>query len=224
MNLLDIIVIAVVLLSGLFAFARGFVKEALSVVAWVGAAFAALHGLPYAAPLAERFLPKGPVADAAAGFALFLVALVILSFITSAIASRVKKSALSAVDRTLGLVFGLVRGLVLVCLAYIALSWALPAGGQPQPTWIAQAKTLPLLANGAERLRQLVPASYLERAGSKVSDARRAAEQMKEAAGAMGALSTPHQNTPSTREHGPGYTPDARHDLDRLIQQRQESH
>jgi membrane protein required for colicin V production len=223
MNLLDIIVVAVVLLSGLFAFARGFVKEALSVAAWVGAAFAALYGLPYVAPLAERFLPKGPVADAAAGFAVLLVALIVLSFITSAVASRVKKSTLSALDRTLGLVFGLVRGVVLVCLAYIALSWALPAGGQQPPSWIAQAKTLPLLANGAERLRQLVPASYLERAGVRVNEARRAAEQMNEAAGAMGALSTPRQNTPSPREHGPAYTPDARHDLDRLIQQQQDS-
>jgi membrane protein required for colicin V production len=223
MNVLDIIVIAVVLLSGLFAFARGFVKEALSVAAWVGAAFAALYGLPYAAPLAERFLPKGPVVDAAAGFAVFVIALVVLSFITSAVASRVKKSALSAVDRTLGLIFGLVRGVVLVCLAYIALSWALPAGGQPQPTWIAQARTLPLLANGAERLRQLVPASYLERAGVKVNEARRAAEQVNEATGAMGALSTPRQSAPPSRDHGPGYTPDARHDLDRLIQQEQDS-
>jgi len=111
-----------------------------------------------------------------------------------------------------------------VCLAYIALSWALPAGGQPQPTWIAQAKTLPLLANGAERLRQLVPASYLERAGSKVSEARRAAEQMKEAAGAMGALSTPRHDATPPPEHSPAYPPDARRDLDRLIQQQQESH
>jgi membrane protein required for colicin V production len=224
MNLLDMIVIGVVLISGLFAFARGFVKEALSVVAWVGAAFAALHGLPYAAPMAERFLPKGPVADAAAGFVVFLVALVVLSFITSAIASHVKKSALSAVDRTLGLVFGLVRGLALVCLGYIALSWALPAGEHPQPTWIAEARTRPLLENGAKQLRQLVPAAYLERAGSKVNEARRAAQQMNEAAGAMGALSTPRQGTPPSREHAPGYTPDARHDLDRLIQQEQDSH
>jgi hypothetical protein len=111
-----------------------------------------------------------------------------------------------------------------VCLGYIALSWALPAGGQPQPSWIAEAKTLPLLANGAERLRRLVPASYLERAGSKVNEARRAAQQMNEAAGAMGALSTPRQSAPSTREPGTAYTPDARHDLDRLIQQQQEQH
>jgi len=151
MNLLDIIVIGVILLSGLFAFARGFVKEALSVAAWVGAAFAVLYGLPYAAPFAERFLPKGPVADAAAALALFLAALIVLSLATSAIAGRVKESSLSAVDRTLGLVFGLVRGLVLVCLLYVALSWALPAGRQQQPGWIAEAKTLPLLANGASR-------------------------------------------------------------------------
>jgi membrane protein required for colicin V production len=224
MNGLDVIVIAVILLSGLFAFARGFVKEALSVAAWIGAAFAALYGLPYVAPLAERFLTKGPVADAAAGFTVFLVALVILSVLTSFVASHVKRSGLSGVDRTLGLVFGLMRGLVLVCLAYIVLSWAVPATGQPPPTWIAQAKTLPLLANGAERLRRLVPASYLERAGSKVNEARRASEQMKEAAGAMGALSTPRQSPPSTREPGAAYTPDARHDLDRLIEQQQDRH
>ena len=221
MNVLDIVVVAVILLSGLFAFARGFVKEALSVVAWVGAAFAALYGLPFATPLAERFLPKGPVADGAAALAIFLVALVILSLLTSAVASRVKESALSAVDRTLGLIFGLVRGLVLVCLAYIALSWAVPAGGQPPPGWIAEAKTLPLLASGAERLRALVPAAYREKAETTVSETRRAAEQMREAAGAMGALSTPRAT--SARDRGPVYTPEEQRDLERLIRQQQDS-
>jgi len=62
MNALDIIVIAVIILSGLFAFARGFVKEALSVCAWVGAGFAALYARPFAMPIAERFLPAGAIA------------------------------------------------------------------------------------------------------------------------------------------------------------------
>jgi len=221
MNLLDIIVVAVILLSGLFAFARGFVKEALSVAAWVGAAFAGLYALPYAAPIADRFLPKGPVADATAAVTVFVIALVLLSLATSAIAGRVKESSLSAVDRTLGLIFGLVRGLVLVCLAYIVLSWALPLGKQPPPSWIAEARTLPLLANGAERLRGLVPPAYRTKAAATAEDTRRAAEQMKDAAGAMGALSTPRA-TP-VRERGPGYSPDDQRDLNRLIQQQQES-
>lgn len=222
MNLLDIIVIGVILLSGLFAFARGFVKEALSVAAWVGAAFAALYGLRYAAPVAERFLPKGPVADAAAALVLFLAALIVLSLLTSAVAGRVKESSLSAVDRTLGLVFGLVRGLVLVCLLYIALSWALPAGKQQQPGWIADAKTLPLLANGAERLRALVPAAYRARAEATAEDTRRAAEQMNEAASAMRALSSPRQPAAATHDRAGAYSPDDQRDLNRLIQQQQD--
>jgi membrane protein required for colicin V production len=224
MNLLDIIVVAVVLLSGLFAFARGFVREALSVAAWVGAGFAALYGLPYATPIAERFLPKGALAEAAAALAVFLVTLIVLSLLTSAVAGRVKDSALSAIDRTLGLIFGLVRGMVLVCLAYIALSWALPAGKQQPPTWIAESKTLPLLATGAERLRELVPASYRAKAQATVDDTRRAAEQMQEAAGAMGALSKPHQQTPPAKGSGAGYSNDDQRDLNRLIQQEQGAH
>ncbi len=222
MNLLDIIVVAVILLSGLFAFARGFVKEALSVAAWIGAGFAALYGLPYGTPLAERFLPQGAIAEAAAALAIFLIALVILSLVTSAVASRVKDSSLSAIDRTLGLVFGLVRGLVLVCLGYIALSWALPPARQQQPAWIAEAKTLPLLATGADRLRALVPAAYRAKAQATAERTRDAAAQMQEAAGAMGALSKPRPSATSVRGRS-GYSSEDQRDLNRLIQQQQDS-
>jgi membrane protein required for colicin V production len=221
MNLLDIIVVAVVLLSGLFAFARGFVKETLSVAAWVGAGFAALYGLPYATPLTERFLPKGALAEAAAALGIFLIVLIVLSLATSTVASRVKDSALSAIDRTLGLIFGLIRGLVLVCLGYIALSWALPAGRQP--AWIAQSKTLPLLATGAERLRELVPEAYRTKAAATAADTRRAAEQMQEAAGAMGALVTPHAGSAPPHGSGSGYSNEDRRGLNRLIEQEQGS-
>src|SRR6266478_5764826 len=105
-NALDIIVIAGIALSALFAFARGFVKEALSIGAWIGASVIALYGLPHARPFAKQFIASPMLADIAAGAVLFVVSLVVLSLITSMIASRVKNSALSAVDRALGLVFG----------------------------------------------------------------------------------------------------------------------
>lgn len=222
MNALDIIVIVVILLSGLFAFARGFVKEALSVAAWIGAGLAALYGLPFVTPIAERFLPRGAVASAAAGLVLFVLALIVLSLVTSALSRHVKASSLSAIDRTLGLIFGLARGLVLVCLAYIALSWAVPEASQPD--WIAQAKTRPFLANGADALRALVPAAYRTKATATADDTRRAAERFNEAAGAISALSHPHP--PADPKHGsvPGYTPESQRELDRLIQQQQDQH
>ena len=222
MNALDIVVIVVIVLSGLFAFARGFVKEALSVAAWIGAGFVALYGLPFATPIAARFLPKGAVAEAAAGLVLFVLALIVLSLITSALSRRVKASSLSAIDRTLGLIFGLARGLVLVCLGYIALSWALPEASQPD--WIAQARTRPLLANGADELRALVPAAYRTRAAATAENSRRAAERLDEAASAISALSRPRPAADSRRGPVAGYTTENQRELDRLIQQQQDQH
>jgi membrane protein required for colicin V production len=220
MNGLDLAVVTVIVMSGVFAFARGFVKEALSIIAWVGAAFAALYGTAYLLPHAGRLLPKGPVATVVAGIVLFLVVLVLLS----GLSRRVKQSGLSAVDRSLGLLFGLLRGVVLVCLGYLALAWALPPDARQQPAWMAQARTLPFLETGADRLRALVPAVYRDRAAAAVRNARPGAQQIEEAAGAMRALSKPRG--PADREsdrHSRVYSPDDQNELNRLIQQRQDT-
>jgi membrane protein required for colicin V production len=227
MNAFDIAVIAVILLSGLFAFARGFVKEALSVAAWLGAAAAAIYGMHELAPTIERYLPKSvddllPKAMAAqiiAAASIFIVALIVFSILTSAVARRVKESSLSAVDRTLGLIFGLARGIVLVCLAYIALSTVLPDDRQ-RPAWINEAKTPRYLDIGAKYLQALVPAAYREKAEATLMDeAHRAAAQAREASNAASALRTPH--APPVSGHKPLYTPDDQRGLNRLIQQQQ---
>jgi membrane protein required for colicin V production len=219
MNGLDLIVVVVILLSALFGFTRGLVKEALSIAAWIGAGFAAVYGSYYLIP--PRLLPKGPVAEAVAAGVLFLVALVLLSFVTSMVAARVRQSTLSALDRTLGLVFGLVRGVLLVCLGYIALNWAVPAGGD-RPVWIEEARTRFLLENGADRLRALVPRAYRDKAVTVIGDTHLTAERVKEATGAIRALSTPRASATGKTERGPVYTPNDQHELDRLIQQQQE--
>jgi membrane protein required for colicin V production len=220
MNPFDIIVILVVVLSGLFAFARGFVKEALSVAAWAGAGLATLYSLPYVQPFAERLLPKGMVADIAAGAAVFIVVLIVLSLLTSAISRRVKESSLSAIDRTLGLLFGLVRGAVIACLLYLGVTWALPEASRPE--WIRQARTVPLLASGANALRALVPASMRTRVESTASEAQRKVEQAHQADEATRALLTPHSGTPAATPDSAaqkGYNEDQRRDLNRLFQQ-----
>jgi len=223
MNGLDLAVVTVIVMSGVFAFARGFVKEALSIVAWVGAAFAALYGAAYILPLAGRFLPKGPVTEAIGGIVLFLIVLILLSLLTSRVSRRVKQSGLSAVDRSLGLVFGLARGVVLVCLGYLALSWAVPADERQQPAWMARARTLPFLETGADRLRALVPAAYRDRATAAVRNTRPGAAQLEEAAGAIRALSKPRSPAEAERERGRVYSPDDQNELNRLIQQRQDT-
>jgi membrane protein required for colicin V production len=216
MNALDLAIVAIVVLSGLFAFARGFVKEALSIGAWVGASLAAVYLLPAARPFAEHFTGKGPAADALAGIAIFAVAIITLSLVTTAVSRRVKDSSLSALDRTFGLIFGLLRGAFLVCLAYIALAWLLPPGDQ-QPRWMAEARTLPLLKSGAEQLGRFVPAGMRERTAGMASRAEDGAG--REAAEAMRALMTPKARTAPAPGGAPAYTPDDQRGLNRLFQQ-----
>ena len=162
-NILDIVLIAVVVLSGLLALLRGFVHEVLSFGAWVGAALVSLYAFPYLQPHMRSLIAVHVVADIVSGVALFLLALVVFSLIARSIARRVQESSLSALDRTLGLVFGLVRGAVLVSLAWLIFAWLVPE--QQRPNWVQEARAVPMLKQGADMLRSLVPESFLESVG-----------------------------------------------------------
>lgn len=150
MNTVDIIVIAVVALSALIAFLRGFVREVLTIGSWLGASLVTLYGFPLLQPKFEQWISSKLAADIVCGISLFLGSLIVFSIISHMIARFVRGSALTAVDRSLGLLFGLVRGAILVSLAYM-LIFAL------DPNILRGARTTPMMARGAEILRDLAP-------------------------------------------------------------------
>ncbi|MGE0736485.1 MAG: CvpA family protein [Alphaproteobacteria bacterium] len=170
MTILDGVVLAVVLLSGILAFARGMVREVFSLAAWILAGIAVLYGLPPARPYAREYISHPLISDIATGAVIFIVVLVVATLIGSAIAGAVKKSTLSPVDRALGFCFGVVRGAILVSLAYLLLGWAFRADEQPK--WIADAKTKPLLETGSKLLADLAPAGFLEMGAQTIKDAK----------------------------------------------------
>jgi membrane protein required for colicin V production len=165
----DLIIIAILALSALLAFMRGFVREVLSIGAWVGAALATIYGFPLAQPFARKYIEVALFADIAAGVTIFVVALIILTILSHALSKNVRDSALGAVDRSLGLLFGLVRGAVLVCLAYLVMAWAIPK--EDRPVWIAESRTLPLVQQGADLLLKILPESALKQGEDAVGAA-----------------------------------------------------
>jgi membrane protein required for colicin V production len=218
MNALDFAIIGVIALSAVFAFARGFVREALSIVAWVGAALITLYGFAYAYGAIIRFVTTPLLADLIAGAGLFVVSLIVLTILTGYVAGFVNSSALSPIDRTLGLIFGLARGLVLVSLAYLVVDISLPANDRPG--WIKEAKSERFLAKGAEMLRTALPESLQVRTAGVADDAHRALDRAQDAQRAMRALSSPVAPLPakSGQETTPSYKPGDRRDMDRLIE------
>jgi membrane protein required for colicin V production len=216
MNALDFAIIAVVALSAIFAFARGFVREVLSIIAWVGAALITLYGFAYAYGTIIRFVTTPLLADLIAGAGLFVVSLIVLTLLTGYIARFVSSSALSPVDRTLGLIFGLARGVVLVSLAYLVVDISLPQNDRP--SWIKEAKSERFLAKGADMLRNALPESLQVKTAGAADDATRALDRAQEAQKAMRAFSTPAAPaTAKIGEAGPSYKPSDRRDMDRLI-------
>ncbi|EWY39998.1 colicin V production protein [Skermanella stibiiresistens SB22] len=230
-NPTDIAVIVILLLSALLAFARGLVREVLSVGAWVGAAFATLYLFPHALPLVQQVVAKELIAKAVAGLSVFFVSLILLSIVSHQISKGVRGSALSAVDRSLGFVFGIARGAVIVCLAYLTVAWVFPPTDQPK--WLREARTMPVIQTGAEMLRNLVPdrtrattdSQAANAAATAANTARMATEQATQAVReeALKRLSTPKPPmAAATNASAPvpdsGYKDRDRTELDRLIE------
>jgi membrane protein required for colicin V production len=154
-NLLDAIVIFILLASGLFAFFRGLTREIMAVLAWLGAIVATLQGFPYVAVYAHQLIETSWLADISAAVGLFVASLIVLTLISHSLSQRVQQSAVGALDRTLGFVFGLLRGVVIVSLAYLLMIWLVVS--DERPPWITQARSLPLLGISADLLLKLVP-------------------------------------------------------------------
>lgn len=158
MHWIDILVIATLLISGAFAYARGFVHEVLSIFGWVGATFATLYGTPVLKHFTYQFIDSPFIADMVTGILIFIVSLVVLSIITKNVSRGVKESALGALDRALGFLFGVLRGAVIVSLVWIGYEWLTPP--KEQPEWIFEARTMPMVTRGADMLRALAPQGF----------------------------------------------------------------
>jgi membrane protein required for colicin V production len=218
----DIVVAVVLLGSAGFAFMRGFVHEVLAIAAWVGAAFAALYGFTHLQPFFRAQIGSALVADIAAGATLFLVTLLILSIVTKHVADRVRRSALNSVDSSLGFVFGLARGAVLVSLAYMGVVMVT----EEPPEWLAQGKTQPWLERGSNLLRGLAPEGFGS-AEAKARETAKDAKDLKQAEETFRKYVAPQPTAPDADgkkkgdKAGSGYDKESRSQLDRLIQSNQ---
>lgn len=165
LTIFDFILIGIMLISGLLALMRGFTRELLSLLAWGLAAVAtyfvlkqeklitwAMENVPY--------LDKDILAKIGVGAAVFLVVLIVVSIISVKISDYVVDSSAGAFDRSLGFIFGLARGFVLVAIAYLFYGWLLPFDKQEK--WVREAVSLSLVKSTGTALLALMPADIAE--------------------------------------------------------------
>jgi membrane protein required for colicin V production len=164
-QLLDIILIVIMLVSGVLALMRGFTREVLSLLAWGLAAIAAYFavtndGLIQWTIVNVPYANQPTLAKVAAGGAIFLLVLLIVSIISVKISDLVVDSSVGAFDRTLGFLYGLARGLVLVAIAFLYYGWFVPV--DKQDIWVKEARTLPIMKSVGEKILELTPPDIRE--------------------------------------------------------------
>ena len=154
-TILDLVLLGVMLVSGLLAMVRGFMREILSIAAWGAAALVTLYSFSKLLPTAKTYFNNDTIAAAVVVAGTFIGTLIIVSVITVRISDMILDSRIGALDRTLGFLFGLARGLLIVVVAYEFFIWLVPE--KQRPDWVQQAKSRAVLDASGEWLKGLLP-------------------------------------------------------------------
>lgn len=151
----DLVVIAVILISAVLSFIRGFTREVFSLATWLLAIYLGFTQYTRVTPYLEEHIANTMLRDVAAGCIVFAVVMLFLFPIGYYLRGFVKGEQVTAVDRSLGFVFGAGRGYLLMAILYLIISWVMP--DERQPLWLKEANTRPALVYGADTLRGLIP-------------------------------------------------------------------
>jgi membrane protein required for colicin V production len=152
---LDCLIVLIIVVSAGYAAWRGFLWETLTIFAWVAAAFACLYFGPYIIPLTRSMVNEAWLASLLAYAAVFLAVFIPFAFMSHRFSESVKHSPIGPLDRAAGVAFGVVRGLVVIGLAYLAFTYFVPI--RQQPHWVTEARLLPVVQSTADVLLSVVP-------------------------------------------------------------------
>jgi membrane protein required for colicin V production len=160
-TIFDGAVAGVILISAILAFSRGFVREAMAIVAWIAAGIVAFWFAPDVVPLISEIPYVGDfignsceLGILAAFTVVFVVALVLVSFFTPVFASAVKHSPLGGLDAGLGFLFGVARGALLIVVALIAYDRV--SGDEPISA-IADSRSAAIFAGAQTSVEEQIP-------------------------------------------------------------------
>jgi membrane protein required for colicin V production len=150
----DIIVIGVLAFGALIGFIMGLLRASLLALSWVGAAVGAVYLFPYAEPYLHKAIQPPMLAVGAGGGAIFLVLLIILHLLSYSISDRVHGSRMRFLDRTLGMIAGILVPAAILSAGYLYGHESVPK------SWLEGSRTKPLIEQGALWIDQMIPPGF----------------------------------------------------------------
>jgi membrane protein required for colicin V production len=216
-NIVDTGLIILLVLSAITGLILGFVRSGLFVMSWLGAAITTFIFFPYVKPYSRQYIEHHFFADITAGLIIFIITLVIFFLISSVVGGWVRNSRLNALDRSLGMLAGIITSGIIMAGGYILVERIWPL--KKQPIWILEAKALPLVRKGAQALNNLLPEQFQVQATrvmrSKASGTRKLIERE-----AYERFIRPNYKKPNTLDRS-GYDKKERRGIENLLNRTQ---
>lgn len=149
MNPLDTVILGILAISAIISFVRGFFREVLSLIAWVSATWIGLTFAPRLSDLISPYITVPALRLSVAFVVLFLLTLFIGAMVNHLIGQLVKKTGFTGTDRMIGVIFGLIRGGVIVAVLFLLAG----VTGLTQAPWWQESKLAPYFQTSASWLR-----------------------------------------------------------------------
>ncbi len=160
LNSFDLILIVFTLISILYGYFRGLIKEVFSITTLILSCLFSFYFFSDISTLLKKYISVTLLADSLSFGITFIVVFSIFSFISSFLTKHIKSSSLRIFDKNLGIIFGGLRAFVLVSILYIFTNWTLWTSNPPD--WVTNSKSFPIIDNGAKLILNLTPENTLD--------------------------------------------------------------
>lgn len=146
--MIDIVILCILVFFGIIGLIRGFTQQVLSIAKWVGATYLAYYGYRFLSPYLLPYIKNELITNCSSAVLIFIFVFIILNFVVSNIGKTVKKSTLGVLDRSLGVLLGVIIGYSIVSIAYIPIN--LFYSKKVISGYASSVRFFPLVENGAE--------------------------------------------------------------------------
>jgi len=158
-NLLDIILFIGIFVSLIIGYTRGFIKEILSIINWLLAAWIAFNYYSDLKTITINFIKSNIIADAIAFGILFLLSIITLTILSNFISKNIKNSLLAPLDRIIGMIFGIIRAILLIIVLFIAGNQTIWINNT-LPKLIYNAYSYPTIISATNYLKNILPNEF----------------------------------------------------------------
>ena len=160
LNNLDVVFLVIVGVSALVAIARGVTKELLSITGWILAAVSVYYLLPVVDPIMKKYIASEVLSSLVSGMVILIMFCIFWVLAADKISTQIRFSKLSSLDRILGFIFGIFRGVIIVILLQIMISSLIPE--ESQKGVFAESRYFKLAGDASGPIKSLIPEKWFD--------------------------------------------------------------